>query len=82
MFKNKSVLGKNNVSGSTVRRLRLAEEPRMSQRLLAERMQLEGVDVDKNAIQRMESGQRFITDIELRTLCLIFGVSADVLLGL
>ena len=82
MFKNKSVLGKSNVSGSTVRRLRLAEEPRMSQRLLAERMQLEGVDVDKNAIQRMESGQRFITDIELRTLCLIFGVSADVLLGL
>ena len=82
MFKNKSVLGKNNVSGSTVRHLRLAEEPRMSQRLLAERMQLEGVDVDKNAIQRMESGQRFITDIELRTLCLIFGVSADVLLGL
>jgi len=24
-----------------------------------------GLDVDKNAVQRMESGQRFITDIEL-----------------
>lgn len=82
MFKNKSTTGKSNVSGSVIRRLRLAEEPKMSQRLLAERMQLEGIDVDKNAIQRMESGQRFITDIELRTLCTIFKVSADVMLGL
>lgn len=82
MFKNKSTTGKSNVSGSVIRRLRLAEEPKMSQRLLAERMQLEGIDVDKNAIQRMESGQRFITDIELRTLCTIFKVSADVMLSL
>ena len=31
----------------------------------ADRLQLLGLDVDKNAVQRMESGQRFITDIEL-----------------
>lgn len=37
----------------------------MSQRALAEKMQLAGIDLDKNAIQRIESGERFITDIEL-----------------
>ena len=38
---------------------------KISQRILAEQLQILGLDIDKNAIQRMESGQRFITDIEL-----------------
>ena len=37
-------------------------------------MQLIGIDVDKNAIQRIESGKRFVTDIELRAFSEIFGV--------
>jgi len=41
---------------------------------------LKGIDVDKNAIQRMESGQRFVTDIELRALASIFQVKVDELL--
>ncbi len=52
----------------------------MSQRMLAESLQINGVDVDKNAIQRMESGQRFITDIELIALCKIFNVTPNELL--
>lgn len=28
-------------------------------------LQLKGLDVDKNAVQRIESGKRFVTDIEL-----------------
>ena len=28
-------------------------------------MQLSGIDIDKNAIQRIECGKRFVTDIEL-----------------
>ena len=55
-------------------------QPRVSQRALADRLQLEGIDVDKNAIQRIESGQRFVTDIELRALAKIFQVTADELL--
>lgn len=43
-------------------------------------MQVYGVDVDKNAVQRIESGQRFVTDIELKCLCGIFGVTCDELL--
>jgi transcriptional regulator with XRE-family HTH domain len=52
----------------------------MSQRLLAEKMQLLGIDLDKNAIQRIECGQRFVTDIEIVAFSKIFGISCDELL--
>ena len=38
----------------------------VSQKRLADMLQLLGLDLDKNAIQRIESGKRFVTDIELR----------------
>ncbi len=79
MFKNKSGTG-NNLCGPTVAMLRQQRKPRMSQRMLAEQMQLLGVDLDKNAIQRIESGQRFVTDIELLALAQVFGVRCDDLL--
>ena len=72
MFKNRSTDGKNNLCGGAVARLRRGE--RLSQRMLAERLQLLGLDVDKNAIQRIESGQRFVTDIELVALSRVFSV--------
>ena len=37
----------------------------MSQRALADMLQLIGLDLDKNAVQKIESGNRFVTDIEL-----------------
>ena len=39
-----------------------------------------GLDLDKNAVQRIESGQRFVTDIELRTLAHVLNVSYETLL--
>ncbi|MBO5213932.1 MAG: helix-turn-helix transcriptional regulator [Clostridia bacterium] len=63
MFINKTKSGKNNVCGENIAKFRTSLN--ISQRKLADRLQVIGLDVDKNAIQRMESGQRFITDIEL-----------------
>ena len=80
MFKNKSVNGKNNLCGEKVYKLRKEQIPKMSQRMLAEKLQLFGIDVDKNAIQRIEKGERFVTDIELLKLAEIFCVSCDELL--
>ena len=77
MFKNKTNDGKNNICGKKIYELRIASKPKMSQRMLAELLQLNGVDVDKNAVQRMESGQRFITDIEIVALCKIFKVTFE-----
>ncbi len=69
MFKSKAQGGKNNLCGETLMRIRKAQNPKMSQRALAERLQLFGMDVDKNAIQRIECGMRFVTDIELVAIC-------------
>lgn len=63
MFINKTKSGKNNLCGENIAKFRC--QMNISQRELADRLQIIGLDVDKNAIQRMESGQRFITDIEL-----------------
>ena len=43
-------------------------------------MQLVGIDIDKNAIQRIECGKRFVTDIEILAFAKIFSVSFDELL--
>ncbi len=80
MFKNKTAIGRNNVCGEKIRELRLGSESKMSQRMLAEKLQLMGIDVDKNAIQRIESGDRFVTDIELIALRAVFEVTYTELL--
>ena len=76
MFKNKNN-GKHNLCGDNIRKLRLSYPQKLSQRALADKMQLIGVDIDKNAIQRIECGKRFVTDIELTAFAEIFDVSVD-----
>lgn len=78
MFINKSKDGSNNLCGKKIAELR--KNLKISQRILADRLQLSGLDIDKNAVQRIESGQRFVTDIELLALADFFGISADSLL--
>ncbi|MBR5187601.1 MAG: helix-turn-helix transcriptional regulator [Clostridia bacterium] len=63
MFINKTKDGKNNLCGANISKFRT--EMKLSQRELADRMQLVGLDMDKNAIQRIEAGKRFVTDIEI-----------------
>ncbi len=75
MFINKSDEGKNNVCGKNIAKYR--KELKISQRELADRLQLVGLDIDKNAIQRMESGQRFITDIEVLYLLKVFNITFE-----
>lgn len=80
MFKNKAQYEKNNISGRNIAFYRKVLVPKTSQRALADKMQLEGIELDKNAIQRIESGQRFVTDIELKTFAKVLNVSyADLL---
>lgn len=81
MFKNKSTKGMNNICGERIYALRKAYVPKMSQRILAEKLQINGIDVDKNAVQRIESGERFVTDIELKVLASIFDITVDELLN-
>lgn len=81
MYKNKFD-SRNNIAGINIRKLRLSHKEHLSQRALASKMQLHGIDIDKNAIQRIESGARFITDIELKQFADFFDTTVDELLKL
>lgn len=78
MFANKSRDGNNNVCGPRIANFRKAMGK--SQRELADALQLMGLDLDKNAVQRIEAGKRFVTDIELTYLIRVLGVSYEDLL--
>lgn len=80
MFKNK-YNGKNNLCEENIQKLRLNSSTKMSQRALADKMQLMGIDIDKNAVQKIECGKRFVTDIELKAFADIFAVSLEELLN-
>lgn len=79
MFINKAKDGLNNICGKNIASLRT--NMKISQRELADRMQLSNIDIDKNAIQRIESGKRFVTDIEIAAFAEVFNVSLETLLS-
>ena len=78
MFINKTSSGENNLIGRLLAEKR--KKKGFSQRGLADRLQVIGLDVDKNAIQRIECGKRFVTDIELVYLCKALGTDPNELL--
>lgn len=82
MYKNKNQDGSLNICGNKIKLLRQALIPAVSQRMLAEQLQLIGIDLDKNAIQKIESGKRFVTDIEIVAFAKVFNITADELLQL
>lgn len=79
MFTNKAENGRNNLCGIAVAKRR--KEMGKSQRQLADMLQVAGLDIDKNAIQRIESGRRFVTDIELTYLSRVLNLPYSALLN-
>lgn len=71
--------GSKNISGNRIRQARVTQ--RLSQATLAARLQLKGVIIEREAISKMESGDRFIADYELLALAQVLGVSMDWLTG-
>ena len=78
MFINKTTDGLNNVCGKNIAKFRMSLK--ISQRELADKMQLAGIDIDKNAIQRIECGKRFVTDIEIIAFTKVFNITYEDLL--
>ena len=79
MFINKTTDGLNNICGKNISKFRI--ELKISQRELANKMQLFGIDIDKNAIQRIECGKRFVTDIEIIAFAKVFNITYEDLLN-
>lgn len=65
--------GEKNLVSS--RLIELRKQQNLSQRDLAHKLQLAGYDMDKNVITRIETNKRYVTDIELRALSQVLGVS-------
>ena len=80
MFINRGTNGENNLCGRRVAQIR--KTMGKSQRELADMLQLLGVDVDKNAVQRIEAGKRFVTDIEVVYLSKALKTTVNDLLGI
>lgn len=57
-----------NIIGTAVRELRRAQRPKVSQQDLAGRLAARGVVIDRSAIARIESGERFVSDYEALTI--------------
>lgn len=70
--------GKKNLSGDRIHQARTAL--RLSQAELAARMQVEGVTLEREAISKIETGDRFVADYELLVFARVLGVSVAWLL--
>lgn len=78
MPKPRSSTGEKNLISK--RLIALRQKYHMSQRVLAYRLQLKGYDMDKNVITRIETGKRYVTDVELKALSEVFNVSYEYLI--
>ena len=70
---------RKNVIGSRVKELR--KKQNISQKILAARLSLSGIDFTELTILRIEKGIRFVPDYEVAVLAEYFHVSTDYLLG-
>lgn len=71
--------GKANISGDRIHQARTAQ--RMSQDALAVKLQLAGLSIGREAVSRIETGLRFVTDYELVILARVLGVTIEWLTG-
>ena len=67
--------GKKNISGERIHQARTTL--RLSQAELAARMQVNGVTIEREAISKIETGDRFVTDYELAVFARILNVSME-----
>lgn len=71
--------GAKNISGDRIHQARTTM--RLSQADLAARMQVNGVLIEREAISKIESGNRFVTDYELLIFAKVLCVSMEWLTG-
>lgn len=68
-----------NIIGNSLKKLR--KERKLTQKHMAELLQLEGHEFSDLTILRIEQGSRFVPDYEIVILADFFGISTDELLG-
>ena len=72
--------GSKNICGARVKDAR--KRLKLSQEALAAKLQVSGVNIERDSVSRIEIGTRFVADYELLALCKILNVSPEYLLGI
>lgn len=78
MKPRKAKYGDKNICGANIERIRKAMG--MKQATLVGKMQLMGVDINPSSLSKLEGQTRSATDIEIKVIAAILGVSMDDLL--
>lgn len=78
MPKPRSANGEKNLISERLIELRKKQD--LSQRDLAHKLQLAGYDIDKNVITRIETNQRYVTDIELQAFTKVLDTTYEFLI--
>ncbi len=72
-----SYKGRKNLIGANVRTARKQRVPSLTQKQLADAMAEKSCDFDRFTIMRIESGDRFVADYEVKALAEILGLSLE-----
>ncbi len=72
--------GRANIAGMNIKKIRMKKFPDLSQNGLAALVQLEGIPMTKNTVQRMEAGLGAINDIQLKAFAKVLKVDVKELL--
>ena len=72
----------NNLVGKRVRKTRLTRKPKLSQDALSRKVAGCGVSIDRAGIAKIETGQRYVSDFEVKALAYSLDVSVGWLLGM
>jgi transcriptional regulator with XRE-family HTH domain len=72
---------RKNIVGRRVAEARKSRSPRLTQEDLSGKLARVGVQLDRAAVAKIETGRRYVLDYELRALAEVLGAAADWLLG-
>ena len=75
MRPRKAGYGNKNICGANVERIR--KHLGMKQSTLVSQMQLMGIDINPSSLSKLEGQTRFATDIELKAIASILGVTME-----
>ena len=70
-----------NVIGPCIRKERFQSGRRITQEELAARLQSQGIDLDRTAISKIETGKRSVADLEIVAICAALGIRVATLFG-
>lgn len=79
MKPRKAEYGDKNICGANIERIR--KQLGMKQATLVRKMQLMGVDINPSSLSKLEGQTRSATDIELKAIAAILGVTMEELLS-